>query len=45
MISGGSSTIEAEQLGHGDANATTTLRNGYSYNAATSASDSRMIDW
>jgi|JI10StandDraft_1071094.scaffolds.fasta_scaffold62889_4 hypothetical protein len=40
VISGGSSTIEAEQLGHGDANATTTLRNGYSYNAATSASAS-----
>lgn len=40
VISGGSSTIEAEQLGHGDASANTTLRNGYSYNAAISASAS-----
>jgi hypothetical protein len=39
-ISNGSSEIDAEQLGHGDANATVTLRNGYSYNAATSASAS-----
>jgi len=39
-IVNGSSNIEAEQLGHGDANATVTLRNGYSYNAATSASAS-----
>lgn len=40
VISGGSSTIEAEQLGHGDANAAATLRNGYSYNAAVSSSAS-----
>lgn len=39
-INGGSSDIDAEQTGHGDANATVTLRNGYSYNAATSASAS-----
>jgi hypothetical protein len=39
-ISDGSSDIDAEQLGHGDANATVTLRNGYSFNAATSASAS-----
>lgn len=40
VISGGTSNIEAEQLGHGNASATTTLRNGYSYNAAVSASAS-----
>jgi hypothetical protein len=39
-IVNGSSEIDAEQLGHGDANATVTLRNGYSYNAATSAAAS-----
>ncbi|MEZ5956362.1 MAG: holdfast anchor protein HfaD [Hyphomonadaceae bacterium] len=39
-IVNGSSEIDAEQLGHGDANATATLRNGYSTNAATSASAS-----
>lgn len=39
-VSGGSSDIDAEQLGHGDANATVTLRNGYSLNAATSSSAS-----
>ena len=39
-ISDGSSDIDAEKLGHGDANATVTLRNGYSLNAATSASAS-----
>jgi hypothetical protein len=39
-IADGSSDVEAEQLGHGDANATVTLRNGYSLNAATSASAS-----
>lgn len=39
-IADGSSDIDAQQLGHGDANATVTLRNGYSLNAATSASAS-----
>jgi hypothetical protein len=39
-IANGSSGIDAEQLGHGDANAAVTLRNGYSYNAAVSASAS-----
>lgn len=39
-IVNGSSEIDAEQLGHGDANATVTLRNGYAQNAATSASAS-----
>lgn len=39
-IADGSSDVDAEQLGHGDANATVTLRNGYSLNAATSASAS-----
>jgi len=39
-IADGSSDVDAEQLGHGDANATATLRNGYSLNAATSASAS-----
>lgn len=40
VISGGSSNIEARQLGHGNANATATLRNGYAYNSAVSASAS-----
>ncbi len=40
IITGGSSEIDAEQLGHGDTNASTALRNGYSVNAATSASAS-----
>lgn len=39
-IADGSSDVDVEQLGHGDANATVTLRNGYSLNAATSASAS-----
>jgi hypothetical protein len=40
VITNGSSEIDAEQLGHGDANANVTLRSSYSYNAATSASAS-----
>lgn len=40
VINGGSSEIDATQLAHGDATASTTLRNGYSQNAATSASAS-----
>jgi hypothetical protein len=40
VVTNGSSNIESEQLGHGDANATTTLRSGYANNAATSASAS-----
>ncbi len=40
IITDGASEIDAEQLGHGDANANTTLRSGYAYNAATSASAS-----
>lgn len=40
VIEDGSVEIDAEQLGHGDANATTTLRSGYANNAATSASAS-----
>jgi len=39
-IVNGSSDINATQLGHGDSNATVTLRNGYSVNAATSAAAS-----
>ncbi len=39
-ITNGASTINAEQLGHADANASTYLRNGYASNAATSASAS-----
>lgn len=40
VIENGSSEIDAEQLGHGDANANATLRSGYAYNAATSAAAS-----
>lgn len=40
VITNGASNIEAEQLGHGNANASTRLRSGYAYNAATSASAS-----
>lgn len=36
----GASTVNAEQLSHGGANASTYLRSGYAYNAATSASAS-----
>ncbi len=39
-ITDGTSNIEAQQLGHGDANAIATLRSDYSYNAAISASAS-----
>lgn len=40
VITNGASEIDAEQLGHNTATANTTLRSGYAYNAATSASAS-----
>jgi hypothetical protein len=42
-ISNGASNIEAEQLGHGDANATATLTNGYAAHAGISASSSNNV--